>query len=226
MDTKLELYSDYDVVQDFFGSTVDDLPTSSGWLSSRSIVTRDSFSFPSLTWQSNGSTRSSATHLGQTPKSDDTTSPSNISTATIVAHLVSVLLAMRDPRSTATLASILTLLPEPEESFISAIRIALATDAPLVARRLAELANERYPHHPEIAKANRILRPPRVVPASGRKVDVQANRAWLLEHRDEYKGRWVALLDGQLLADSASVDSLIENVGQVKGTGILLTWVS
>jgi len=51
---------------------------------------------------------------------------------------------------------------QPPLAFIKAIRLALAIEAPLIARRLAEQGAEYYPNHPEISKAARILAAPKI----------------------------------------------------------------
>ncbi|HSN97240.1 MAG TPA: hypothetical protein VLS89_03045 [Candidatus Nanopelagicales bacterium] len=54
-----------------------------------------------------------------------------------------------------------------------------------------------------------LLAPPtaQTRPASGRG-DVEANRAWLREHRHEHRGAWVALRDGQLVDSDRSLREL------------------
>jgi len=43
---------------------------------------------------------------------------------------------------------------------------------------------------------------------------IQANRAWLKTHRQDYAGQWVALRDGHLLAAAPSFDQLVAHVDE------------
>lgn len=97
----------------------------------------------------------------------------------------------------------------PATDFARAVRLALATGAYLLARKLAEYGHRLYPNHQELAKMAHILAPPRVVrtdipPAPS----LQANQEWLRVHCDEYRGQWVALRDGILLATAATTRQL------------------
>jgi len=97
----------------------------------------------------------------------------------------------------------------PATDFARAVRLALATGAHLLARKLAEYGHRLYPNHQELTKMAHILAPPRVVrtdipPAPS----LQANQEWLRVHGGEYRGQWVALRDGILLATAATVRQL------------------
>ena len=97
----------------------------------------------------------------------------------------------------------------PATDLAQAVRLALATGAHLLARKLADYGHRLYPHYEELAKMARILAPPRVVrtdipPAPS----LQANQEWLRVHGDEYRGQWVALRDGILLATAATTRQL------------------
>ncbi len=52
-----------------------------------------------------------------------------------------------------------------------------------------------------------------------------ANLNWIKKNRDEYRGRWEAIKNGQLLASGNSHDEVIAQVGPIKNTGILVTKV-
>ena len=97
----------------------------------------------------------------------------------------------------------------PATDFARAVRLALATGAHLLARKLAEYGHRLYPNHQELAKMAHILALPRVV-----RTDIpptpslQANQEWLRVHGGEYRGQWVALRDGILLATAATTRQL------------------
>jgi hypothetical protein len=97
----------------------------------------------------------------------------------------------------------------PATDFARAVRSALAAGAHLLARKLADHGHRLYPNQEELAKMAHILAPPRVVrtdipPA----LSLQANQEWLRVHGDKYRGQWVALRDGILLAAAATARQL------------------
>src|SRR5690606_2618637 len=104
------------------------------------------------------------------------------------------------------------------------VRLALKVGAHIIARKLALEGVERFPEDAELKKMARILGPPKVA-VSNRPAEpgIGDNMAWLTAHWEEYKGKWVALRDGQVLATADSFEGVIEQVGPVKNTGILVT---
>ncbi|MFB0536972.1 MAG: hypothetical protein ACETWR_18560 [Anaerolineae bacterium] len=97
----------------------------------------------------------------------------------------------------------------PAADFARAVRLALAAGAHLLARKLADCGHRLYPHYEELAKMAHTLAPPRVVRTDIPPVpSLQANQAWLRAHGDEYRGQWVALRDGILLAAAATARQL------------------
>ena len=110
------------------------------------------------------------------------------------------------------------------DDFAQATRLALSVGAHLIARECALAGRQRFPDHPELQKMARVLSPPkaRSVPRAGSS-SWPANRAWLKQHWDDYRGHWVALRDGQLLAVADDVDGLVAQVGKLKDTNILVT---
>jgi hypothetical protein len=112
----------------------------------------------------------------------------------------------------------------PADDFAHAVRLALSVGAPTIAQELAFKGAKRYPDHAELQKMAHILAPPTVsVSKASPRPGIQANRDWLNANWDDYRGRWVALRDGQLLAVADSLDGLSEQVGELQNTGILVT---
>ena len=96
-------------------------------------------------------------------------------------------------------------LQRPATDFVRAVHLALAAGAHLFARNLAAEGARLYPDHLELRKMANVLAPPRVVDADIPPTpSVRANRAWLRDHGHEYKGQWVALQEGTLLAVGAT----------------------
>jgi len=81
-----------------------------------------------------------------------------------------------------------------------------------------------HPGDAAIERYRRVLAPPKVVgerpsPGSG----IRANRDWLKAHANEYRGRWIGLQDGVLLAAAESIEDLISRIGKPKD--VLITKV-
>ena len=93
-----------------------------------------------------------------------------------------------------------------------------------MARELSAEGVRRYPHNSELQKYARALAPPKVVRSDlAPTLSIRANRNWLKEHVQSYKGRWVALRNGELQGMANSLDDLVEQLGDTKG--MLLTRV-
>jgi hypothetical protein len=95
------------------------------------------------------------------------------------------------------------------EELGAAIDLALREEMTALAIELAQLGKRLYPHHERIQRAARVLAPPiarptRLPPAQG----LKASRQWLREHASEYRGRWVAVRDGELLGAASSMSEL------------------
>jgi hypothetical protein len=112
-------------------------------------------------------------------------------------------------------------------AFVNAIRMALILEAPLLARRLAEQGSNFYPEHQELGKMARILAPPQVITSTGSfGFGVKANKIWIDTNREEYKRKWVALKNGELIASGQTFSDLRAKIGDIKGKGILVTQVT
>jgi hypothetical protein len=116
---------------------------------------------------------------------------------------------------------------QPPTNFVKAAHMALALEAPLIARRLAEQGVKYYPTYPELKKIAHILAPPTVTLVSPpTKLGVKANKHWIKTNQEEYQRKWVALDNGELIAFGQSFSELIEKMGDIKGKGILVTQVT
>ncbi|MEW5986556.1 MAG: hypothetical protein AB1791_07990 [Chloroflexota bacterium] len=112
----------------------------------------------------------------------------------------------------------------PAADFVRAVYLALNAGAHLTARHLAMAGAARFPDHAELQKMAYILAPPKAtVSKSGPHPENKGNMAWLKENWDTYRGRWVALRGGQLLAVADSLDGLVAQVGEIRNTSILVT---
>lgn len=106
------------------------------------------------------------------------------------------------------------------EDFISAIKSDFERGGLHIARQLAFRAVELYPEHEQIKYYAYVLAPPKVTvsPSSPeRRQSILADQEWMDKNRFKYIGRWVALRNGELLADAASLDDFAARVGDLKG---------
>ena len=107
------------------------------------------------------------------------------------------------------------------EDFINGIKSDFERGGLHIARQLAFRAVELYPEHEQIQYYAHVLAPPKVtvVPSTPeRRQTILADQAWMDKNRLNYIRRWVALRNGELLADAASLDELAAKVGDLKGT--------
>lgn len=108
------------------------------------------------------------------------------------------------------------------EDFVEAIKLALNVSAPTAAQYLYDEGIKRHPQSPELARYARLFASARsstrTLPPNS---TLKANREWLKSHRSEYRGQWIALRNGQLLATAASLEDLTNQVGDI--TNALLT---
>jgi hypothetical protein len=112
----------------------------------------------------------------------------------------------------------------PPEDFVRAVDLAFMAGAYGAARNLSREGAERYPDHAELQKMAHILAPPTVrVGKTGPHPGIAEDRRWLKANWGKYRGQWVALKEGQLLGVADSFDKLVEQVGEIRNTGILVT---
>lgn len=97
--------------------------------------------------------------------------------------------------------------------YMTAIRSALSLGADEIARNLAKRGSEKFPEREDIKDAAFVLQEPQVKRWEARSASVTRNNTeWLRRHADEYKGRWVALSDGELVSSSISITGLKEDL--------------
>lgn len=103
--------------------------------------------------------------------------------------------------------------PQSPDDYLRALAQALRTGEFGRARQAATGGAARYPEHAALAKSARVLAPPTVTIAPRKHTaNIQANRAWLKAHRQDYAGQWIAVHDGHLLAAAPSFDALAAQV--------------
>jgi hypothetical protein len=110
------------------------------------------------------------------------------------------------------------------EDIIRAMDLALEVGAYGTARTLSEIGARQFPDHEVVRKYARILGPAKILrtglpPDPGAAADIR----WLKKHSSEYRGRWVALKDGELLESADSFEQLLQKYPA--RSGVLLTHI-
>jgi len=104
------------------------------------------------------------------------------------------------------------------EDFIHAIQTALKSGDYGTAQQLSIEAVKHYPKQEELLKYAHVLAPPKVtVDKRPLNRDTEVNQDWVRQHRNQYRGQWVALCNGHLLASANSINQLIEQLSDKKG---------
>jgi hypothetical protein len=88
-------------------------------------------------------------------------------------------------------------------TYDQALRLAVEFNLVSLARELAEAAVGRYPRDAKLKHWAKVLAPPVVREYTGPRISsIERDKdiAWLREHADEYRGMWVVLSGGELLA--------------------------
>lgn len=98
------------------------------------------------------------------------------------------------------------------EEYAARIRDLVERDRVGGARKLIGEAIERFPHHPALTGWQRALAPAvaKLSPAKG--VDRSAEFAWIERNALSYRGQWVAVLGGRLLAHAGTAGELAEKL--------------
>jgi hypothetical protein len=112
----------------------------------------------------------------------------------------------------------------PESDMVCIVHLALGIGAMTAARETCAYGLTHFPANGELIKMQTIFTPPRItVNRQPSPAGTRANTEWLATHGDEYRGKWVALQAGVLVASGNSVDEILQVTGDVRGTNIFIT---
>ncbi len=112
------------------------------------------------------------------------------------------------------------------EDFLFVIQYALNLGTHSVARQLAEQSKSQYPDHAELQKYAQLLATTKVAHSSRpANPNAKADIDWLKIHGDEFRGQWVALRGGTLLAAAPTSRDLLASLENLKDKSILITLV-
>jgi hypothetical protein len=102
------------------------------------------------------------------------------------------------------------------DDFGQAVQLALQIGAHLVARQLAVDGAARYPDSASLQKYARVLAPPNITRRTPAQPGVKADIDWFRAHSAEYRGQWVAVKNGELLAAAPSLHDLQSQVPDLR----------
>jgi hypothetical protein len=100
------------------------------------------------------------------------------------------------------------------EEFFRALGLALRLEMPDLAFELAQLGKQAFPDNQRAQEAAQILTPTTIrtvkrTPIKG----LRESNAWIREHADAYRGQWVAVREGHLLASAPTMKALRQIIG-------------
>jgi hypothetical protein len=112
------------------------------------------------------------------------------------------------------------------DELTAAVDLALGEERPTLATKLVQLGRQVFPQDERIERAARVLSPEgaraaHLPPAEG----LSASRRWLRDHADEYRGQWVAVRHGRLVAAAPSLEEVQTVVDLQEGPNLLVTRV-
>lgn len=104
-------------------------------------------------------------------------------------------------------------MPEPDvRPFVMAVRGLIETERITAARHMLAAAPAYILGDPLVARLRSVLAPPVVRRMQKRDVDRTQEFDWLRAHGREYRGRWVALVGSNVLASTATLRELLEQL--------------
>ena len=116
----------------------------------------------------------------------------------------------------------MTWLNKSAHDFVYGVQLALQSGAHLAARQIASEGLSYYPENSDIQRYVHGLAPAQVISRNlPSNPTLRANREWLHTHSQEYRGRWVAIRNGELLGTANSLSELTKQV--TDRTNILFT---
>lgn len=109
----------------------------------------------------------------------------------------------------------ITIVEETSEDLIQAIRGLLDSQQIRAAKEMAARGAKFFPERPWLVKADKVLNSCKATskPARDLGVDRRKEYEWLRKNQDAYKDRWVALLEGNLIACADSFEEVMQEVG-------------
>lgn len=113
-----------------------------------------------------------------------------------------------------------------EVGFEEAIQSALRQEHDSRAWEIAKQGAEIFPESEPLTRAAEVLAPARVVKKKRKASHIKgltASLQWLAENGSRYKDRWIAVHDGQMVADAATRDELDKHLSSKIRENALIT---
>jgi len=101
------------------------------------------------------------------------------------------------------------------------VRQLLAREQVMAARKVLNALPPHQLREEPLQLLSRLLAKPTVMSRRAATSDHSAALAWLVDHATEYRGRWVALVDGALVDSDESLSALIRRLGGSAATPFL-----
>ncbi len=105
-------------------------------------------------------------------------------------------------------------LTETSEGLARTIRMQLERQQIRAARETAARGVELFPGHRWLARADKVLNSRKATPRPARDLGVDRCKEyeWLRKNQEKYGGRWVALLEGNLITCADSFEEVLQEV--------------
>jgi hypothetical protein len=137
--------------------------------------------------------------------------------------------AREDRRALSSLAEKVDWRSRPPDDLIRAIQSCLFLDMVLLARELAYEGRRLFPNDKRLEQWAIVLAPAKVIgtrPASANAIGLKASQRWFENNSSQYKGKWVAVRDGNLLGVAPTLKELYDQIGRdPKPSGTIIVQV-
>ncbi len=112
--------------------------------------------------------------------------------------------------------------PLSAKAYVRAVKKALAEGAYLRARAVSAEGASKFPQDAQLARYALVLAPPRVIRTEyAPDTTIAQDKNWIKQNGDRYRGKWIALRNGELLGATDTLQELIDALG--KNRDILYT---
>jgi len=106
--------------------------------------------------------------------------------------------------------------------YASLIRVLIEQDKIGPARKLLAIALAEAAAEPALLRLQRALAPPKISKSSATDADRSREYGWLALHRAQFRGRWVAVVGDDLLAEASTFKELRQKLRQLTAKAPLI----
>jgi hypothetical protein len=102
---------------------------------------------------------------------------------------------------------------------VRTIDLSLSLDMVPLAMELVSMAKRIFPSDKKIEVLARIISPPRAIGTRpSQSIGIDKSKKWIKQNSFKYKGKWIAVQNGELLGDAPTLKELHNQIGQHKNT--------